>query len=114
MAIGHWAEEYLNGGQANGGSGGGGDLFIVTGTPQDQTSGTTDRAYAELEAASAAGKVIVLNIMGTSAILSSQGINYVGYFPMNTSESSMDLTRVAVGRGVNGEADMSFSQVSLG
>lgn len=61
MALGHWASDYLDGGQSNAGGGSAGGVMVVTiqALPAPQNGYSIDHTVEEMQEAFSSGKAIV-------------------------------------------------------
>ena len=110
MAIGQWAEPYLNGG--NGAAGGGGDLFIVK--LKVLNPPVLDKSYSELVSAKDAGKMVVFQYNGQTIPLSWIGTGFEGFNISYHEETAIGFNFVKIYDGGSDIAGISFETTEIG
>lgn len=111
MAIGQWAEPYLNGG--NGAAGGGaGDLFVIR--MKTINPPILDKSFSEIVSAKDAGKVVVLQISEKNIPLSWTGTVFEGFAVSYHEETSIGFQFVRIFDGGSDIAGISFETTEIG
>lgn len=111
MAIGQWAEPYLNGGTGNAG-GGAGDLFVIR--MKTINPPILDKSFSEMVSAKDAGKMVVLQYNGQTIPLSWVGTGFEGFNISYHEENAIGFNFIKIYDAGSDIAGISFEQTEIG